>query len=334
MPGGVKAKHFHGEGRNTKPRLECRSPVGAGLLAKAVCHSTMMLADLTPSRASPLPQGLFGAFEVDFVPGGVKAEHFHGESRNTKPRLECRSPVGAGLLAKAVCRSTMMLADLTPSRASPLPQGLFGAFEVDFMPGGVKAKHFHGEGRNTKPRLECRSPVGAGLLAKAVCHSTMMLADLTPSRASPLPQGLFGAFEVDFVPGGVKAEHFHGESRNTKPRLECRSPVGAGLLAKAVCHSTMMLADLTPSRASPLPQGLFGAFEVDFVPGGVEAEDFHGEGRNTKPRLECRSPVGEGLLAKAVCHSTMMLADLTPSRASPLSQGLFGALEVDFVPGA
>ncbi|CAI8714443.1 hypothetical protein EMIT0347P_120009 [Pseudomonas sp. IT-347P] len=31
--------------------------------------------------------------------------------------------------------------------------------------------------------------------------------------------------------------------------------MGAGLLAKAVSHSLNVLADLTPSRASPLPQG-------------------------------------------------------------------------------
>ncbi|POA30712.1 hypothetical protein C1884_22380 [Pseudomonas sp. GW460-R15] len=32
--------------------------------------------------------------------------------------------------------------------------------------------------------------------------------------------------------------------------------MGAGLLAKAVCHSTMILNDMTSSRASPLPQGV------------------------------------------------------------------------------
>ncbi|VVP65088.1 hypothetical protein PS918_00032 [Pseudomonas fluorescens] len=35
-------------------------------------------------------------------------------------------------------------------------------------------------------------------------------------------------------------------------------PVGAGLLAKAVCQSTFVLNDALPSRASPLPQGLRG----------------------------------------------------------------------------
>ncbi|TFB41877.1 metal ABC transporter ATP-binding protein, partial [Pseudomonas sp. F01002] len=31
--------------------------MGAGLLAKAIDHSTVMSTDLTHSRASPLPQG-------------------------------------------------------------------------------------------------------------------------------------------------------------------------------------------------------------------------------------------------------------------------------------
>jgi hypothetical protein len=38
-------------------------------------------------------------------------------------------------------------------------------------------------------------------------------------------------------------------------------PVGAGLLAKAVCQSTEMLNGPAPSRAGPLPQGL--VFIVD-----------------------------------------------------------------------
>ncbi|CAI8907243.1 hypothetical protein EMIT0347P_40653 [Pseudomonas sp. IT-347P] len=32
--------------------------------------------------------------------------------------------------------------------------------------------------------------------------------------------------------------------------------MGAGLLAKAVCHSTMMSTDTANSRASSLPQGM------------------------------------------------------------------------------
>ncbi len=35
-------------------------------------------------------------------------------------------------------------------------------------------------------------------------------------------------------------------------------PVGAGLLAKAVYQATMMPTDTPSSRASPLPQGIWG----------------------------------------------------------------------------
>ncbi|OJT52993.1 hypothetical protein BSZ28_06055 [Pseudomonas moraviensis] len=42
---------------------------------------------------------------------------------------------------------------------------------------------------------------------------------------------------------------------------ECAiSNVGASLLANAVCHSTMMSTDTTPSRAGSLPQGLACTF--------------------------------------------------------------------------
>ncbi|KAA8742573.1 hypothetical protein FE275_06070 [Pseudomonas koreensis] len=34
-----------------------------------------------------------------------------------------------------------------------------------------------------------------------------------------------------------------------------RSPVGAGLLAKALCQTPKILTDTPHSRASPLPQG-------------------------------------------------------------------------------
>ncbi|EJN20896.1 hypothetical protein PMI36_03960, partial [Pseudomonas sp. GM79] len=37
---------------------------------------------------------------------------------------------------------------------------------------------------------------------------------------------------------------------NTRNAKTTQNPVGAGLLAKAVCHSTVMSTDPTPSRAS------------------------------------------------------------------------------------
>ncbi|VVM71649.1 hypothetical protein PS619_01827 [Pseudomonas fluorescens] len=40
------------------------------------------------------------------------------------------------------------------------------------------------------------------------------------------------------------------------------SPVGASLLAKAECHSTLMATDTAPSRAGSLPQkSLQGSYE-------------------------------------------------------------------------
>ncbi|MCE6979284.1 hypothetical protein EI534_18270 [Pseudomonas frederiksbergensis] len=42
--------------------------------------------------------------------------------------------------------------------------------------------------------------------------------------------------------------------------------MGASLLAKAVCHSTLMVNVMAPSRASPLPQGIFGAHTIYVSP--------------------------------------------------------------------
>ncbi|MET0777541.1 MAG: hypothetical protein ABWZ65_18915 [Pseudomonas mandelii] len=45
-----------------------------------------------------------------------------------------------------------------------------------------------------------------------------------------------------------------GECDNTKTGASADQNVGAGLLAKRPAHSTLISAELTPSRASPLPQ--------------------------------------------------------------------------------
>ncbi|POA23877.1 hypothetical protein C1894_17395 [Pseudomonas sp. FW305-3-2-15-E-TSA2] len=49
-------------------------------------------------------------------------------------------------------------------------------------------------------------------------------------------------------------------TRRSKPAQislkECKTPVGAGLLAKASVQSTLPLNVRPPSRASPLPQGI------------------------------------------------------------------------------
>ncbi|CAI8959647.1 hypothetical protein EMIT093MI4_80035 [Pseudomonas sp. IT-93MI4] len=56
--------------------------------------------------------------------------------------------------------------------------------------------------------------MGAGLLAKAVCQSTSVLNDWPPSRASPLPQRIFG----------IPATVYHSvQSQNTQDILPLES---------------------------------------------------------------------------------------------------------------
>ncbi|AUO47575.1 hypothetical protein C1C98_20060 [Pseudomonas ogarae] len=51
------------------------------------------------------------------------------------------------------------------------------------------------------------------------------------------------------------------QSRLTaSPHIHHQSPVGASLLAIAVCQSTSIPTDLAPSRASSLPQGSTGGY--------------------------------------------------------------------------
>ncbi|MBD0681355.1 hypothetical protein CGA21_22205, partial [Pseudomonas sp. PSB11] len=92
-----------------------------------------------------------------------------------------------------------------------------------------------------------RSPVGAGLLAKAVCQATLMRDVMAPSRAGSLPHWI------------CVVTHF-----------ECSPdpPVGASLLAKAVCQATLMLDVMASSRASPLPHWIciVAHFECSFDP--------------------------------------------------------------------
>jgi len=76
-------------------------PVGASLLAKAVGQSHQCRMCRRLRGQASLLQGIFG--------GHILSEH-------------PRSNVGAGLLAKAVCRSTLILDEMASSRASPLLQ--------------------------------------------------------------------------------------------------------------------------------------------------------------------------------------------------------------------
>ncbi|PQP02888.1 hypothetical protein C5612_17240 [Pseudomonas frederiksbergensis] len=47
--------------------------------------------------------------------------------------------------------------------------------------------------------------MGAGLLAKAVCQSTLMLNDKSLSRASPLPHGIFCSIRSASLPAAPTA---------------------------------------------------------------------------------------------------------------------------------
>ncbi|AVU74014.1 hypothetical protein CRX69_01980 [Pseudomonas rhizophila] len=116
------------------------------------------------------------------------------------------------MLAKAVGQLAMMLAVLSPSRASSLPQFWFR--------GGRKIQSHR------------QSPVGASLLAKGVGQ----LAD---------DVGCAAVFASRLAPTLI--------SVGRKIQSHRQSPVGAGLLAKAAGQLAMMLAVLSPSRAGSLP---------------------------------------------------------------------------------
>jgi len=81
-------------------------------------------------------------------------------------------PVGASLLAKAKCQSTLILADRAPSRAGSLPQWFCGSHQYS----GVNAK-----------------PVGVSLLAMTEGQLTKMLTAPAPSRAGEGLQWFCGA---------------------------------------------------------------------------------------------------------------------------------------------
>ncbi|EJM33926.1 hypothetical protein PMI26_05980 [Pseudomonas sp. GM33] len=174
--------------------------MGTGLLAKAVYQPTSMLAVMTPSRASSLPQG-----------GWVYAT-------SASNRNHCGS-----LLAIAVGQPTPMLAVMTPSRASSLPQGLVGVRNICQQPGllweiardsggsaninagcndAIASKLAPtGVGGCTQNLPATGITVGASLLAIAVGQPTQILAVMTPSRASSLPQGVVGVRNICGQPG-------------------------------------------------------------------------------------------------------------------------------------
>mgnify|MGYP001041814671 CR=1 FL=1 len=121
----------------------------------------------------------------------------------------------------------------------------------------------------TQSRNWNATPVGAGLLAKASAHPTLMAPDTALSRASPLPQSP-AALGKDEWQGLAQLRRRSADlnalrelpellkrvalSMPTQSRNRNTTPVGAGLLAKASAHPTLMAPDTALSRASPLPQ--------------------------------------------------------------------------------
>jgi len=121
----------------------------------------------------------------------------------------------------------------------------------------------------TQSRNRNTRPVGAGLLAKAPAHPTLMAPDTALSRASPLPQNP-AALGRDESQGLTQLRERSDDlnalrelpellkrvalSMPTQSRNRNTRPVGAGLLAKAPAHPTLMAPDTALSRASPLPQ--------------------------------------------------------------------------------
>jgi len=119
-----------------------------------------------------------------------------------------------------------------------------------------------------------------GLPAKAVGQAAQMLNVPTPSRASPLPQGLGCKSRYSLHPRTTVGAWLARESGGSGDRdVECAdafaskpAPTGSrygsgfvlrhktlwerGLPAKAVGQATEILNVPTPSRASPLPRNL------------------------------------------------------------------------------
>jgi len=200
----------------------------------AVCQATKVPDVLASSRAGSLP-------------------HFFGVAlRFVYPRIPC----GSGLARDGGVSGNKGVgcAGLIASRLAPT-----------VVPG------CHKDLCTTKP------PVGASLLAMAVCQATEMLDVLASSRASPLPQLSRGVTRNCVQPNPlweracprwrcVRQQRCrmcwpHREQARSHRVLRCVDDlgqptitVGASLLAMAACQATEMLDVLPSSRAASLPR--------------------------------------------------------------------------------
>jgi len=199
------------------------------------------------------------------------------------------------LLAKAQCQSPNLSTEPPSSGASPLPHLFLRCLEDQARTLNCLriAQTLH------KP------PVGAGLLAKALCQSLNLSTEPPSSGASPLPHLFLRCLEdqASTIACLRIAQTLH------KP------PVGAGLLAKALCQSPNLSTEPPSSGASPLPHLFLRGLE------------------DQASTLNClriaqtlhKPPVGAGLPAKAQCQSPNLLTEPPSSGASPLPHLLCAA---------
>ena len=205
--------------------------VGAGLLAKALCLAITMVDVPASSRASALLQRI----------------------RRTPITCGDQDSVGAGLLATALCLAMTMADVPASSRASVLLQRirrtyhlrrprfrrsrLAGEGVVSGDDDGGCAGVFAGKRAPTWDQhpdlLRQTTSVGAGLLAKALCLTIMIVNVPASSRASAPLQGIYTPITC--------GDH---------------DSVVADLLAKALCLAITMVDVPASSRASALLHGI------------------------------------------------------------------------------
>jgi hypothetical protein len=117
------------------------------------------------------------------------AEYWPGDRYFQHPS-ECQTAIASRLTPTLALRPTQHLCPAQSPCGSELARESGSTFNID---GGWHTA-FAGKPAPTivrfsdKLRVRHQAPVGASLLAKAVLHSTLMLAGTPSSRASPLPQ--------------------------------------------------------------------------------------------------------------------------------------------------
>jgi len=165
------------------------------------------------------------------------------------------------LLAKAVCQATLMLDVMASSRASPLPHWICGAdnFGCSLDPLWERAC----SRKRCVRRLWCwmwwplreqaRSHIGSA--SSPILNAAPIPCGSEPARESGVSGDLDAGCDGLFASKPAPTLDLHRRPFWMQPR----SPVGASLLAKAVCQVTLMLDVMASSRASLLPHWICGA---------------------------------------------------------------------------